>query len=175
MPRKTRVWDRRGRPVRGASMRPRPDAAENGSRGEGSRQRAHASMRPRPDAAENSLGFAGAIEEAAASMRPRPDAAENLGVAVIRTGVERGFNEAAARCRGKRGKFRPPRPCGRRFNEAAARCRGKRARGNGAPNRVEPASMRPRPDAAENPGMQGDALAASAASMRPRPDAAENA
>ena len=39
-----------------------------------------------------------------------------------------GFNEAAARCRGKlpRGIRSPPYP--RRFNEAAARCRGKRVR-----------------------------------------------
>ena len=37
-----------------------------------------ASMRPRPDAAENyRLGFFGGPEEVSASMRPRPDAAEN--------------------------------------------------------------------------------------------------
>ena len=39
-----------------------------------------------------------------------------------------GFNEAAARCRGKRrraGRTRRWRCC--RFNEAAARCRGKRS------------------------------------------------
>ena len=61
------------------------------------------------------------------------------------------------------------------FNEAAARCRGKL--------RVWPfdrvtttlASMRPRPDAAENIRDAGDGGAgAAAASMRPRPDAAEN-
>ena len=37
------------------------------------------------------------------------------------------FNEAAARCRGKLGRARAPRTArGARFNEAAARCRGKR-------------------------------------------------
>ena len=61
------------------------------------------------------------------------------------------------------------------FNEAAARCRGKRER-PGAGALLEDASMRPRPDAAENvrtvrPGR----IPADGASMRPRPDAAENA
>ena len=61
-----------------------------------------------------------------ASMRPRPDAAENL--LRERAGdhaVVRGFNEAAARCRGKPSDefHTDPRPFG--FNEAAARCRGK--------------------------------------------------
>ena len=37
-----------------------------------------------------------------------------------------------------------------RFNEAAARCRGKPLRGGGGSNRSPEASMRPRPDAAEN-------------------------
>ena len=60
-----------------------------------------------------------------------------------------GFNEAAARCRGKQGPFNRPFAGLRGFNEAAARCRGKRvapARLRGRPG----ASMRPRPDAAEN-------------------------
>ena len=67
---------------------------------------------------------------------------------------------------------RPMRP--RRFNEAAARCRGKLVRG------VEPgldaaASMRPRPDAAENGRPhRGRRHRRRLASMRPRPDAAEN-
>ena len=88
--------------------------------------------------------------------------------------VERCFNEAAARCRGKRrARSRVRRPA-RRFNEAAARCRGKRL-----PVRVlgeeHEASMRPRPDATENSGGDGSLGAVSAAaSMRPRPDAAEN-
>ena len=37
----------------------------------------------------------------------------------------RSFNEAAARCRGKRGARRGTPRGGPRFNEAAARCRGK--------------------------------------------------
>ena len=36
------------------------------------------------------------------------------------------------------------------FNEAAARCRGKPAGGGGQPAQGHAASMRPRPDAAEN-------------------------
>ena len=60
-----------------------------------------------------------------ASMRPRPDAAENPlpGSRAPRALV--GFNEAAARCRGK-------------LAEAIAQ------------SFPPPASMRPRPDAAEN-------------------------
>ena len=60
------------------------------------------------------------------------------------------FNEAAARCRGKptsAPRLRPGRP---RFNEAAARCRGKRKRSQTIPAGDQAASMRPRPDAAEN-------------------------
>ena len=37
-----------------------------------------ASMRPRPDAAENWLASVHALRLAPASMRPRPDAAENV-------------------------------------------------------------------------------------------------
>ena len=39
--------------------------------------------------------------------------------------VESGFNEAAARCRGKRGSEARRTDGARGFNEAAARCRGK--------------------------------------------------
>ena len=38
-----------------------------------------------------------------------------------------------------------------RFNEAAARCRGKPSPSSAARSRQARASMRPRPDAAENP------------------------
>ena len=62
-----------------------------------------------------------------------------------------------------------------RFNEAAARCRGKLSeivRGCAA---SPAASMRPRPDAAENPHRdRARAVGRAGASMRPRPDAAEN-
>ena len=60
-----------------------------------------------------------------------------------------------------------------RFNEAAARCRGKPDH-PGQDGRDDAASMRPRPDAAENelePHLLDGGVAAS---MRPRPDAAEN-
>ena len=80
MPRKTRPDDAAapGRPQ--ASMRPRPDAAENGERPQDAAVEANASMRPRPDAAENNRRdrSAGAVV-VLASMRPRPDAAENRG------------------------------------------------------------------------------------------------
>ena len=65
----------------------------------------------------------------------------------------------------------PPR---RRFNEAAARCRGKHSAGVPV-LRGAGASMRPRPDAAENPVLGHAPRHADMASMRPRPDAAENA
>ena len=63
-------------------------------------------------------------------------------------------------------------PC---FNEAAARCRGKRIRRWLRLDRFKPASMRPRPDAAENlPRRDSVGPRPPNASMRPRPDAAEN-
>ena len=84
------------------------------------------------------------------------------------------FNEAAARCRGKLERFHERPRSGPRFNEAAARCRGK-PRPGGARVRARGASMRPRPDAAENYDVLGDIMQREIASMRPRPDAAENA
>ena len=39
------------------------------------------------------------------------------------------------------------------FNEAAARCRGKRKHRSAGAGGLRGASMRPRPDAAENPGV----------------------
>ena len=85
------------------------------------------------------------------------------------------FNEAAARCRGK---HVYPDSLGHRtigFNEAAARCRGKRELETVRGERRGLASMRPRPDAAENPCFYARARSGSrSASMRPRPDAAEN-
>ena len=62
----------------GASMRPRPDAAENAAERAAGRAAVPASMRPRPDAAENEelARFRDALQ--LASMRPRPDAAENV-------------------------------------------------------------------------------------------------
>ena len=108
-----------------------------------------ASMRPRPDAAENPGDPGNVKGDAGASMRPRPDAAENGG----------GVGVGAGRTGG--------------FNEAAARCRGKHAQG---PVYVTTytASMRPRPDAAENVTVHVWTIQKSDASMRPRPDAAEN-
>ena len=58
-------------------------------------------------------------------MRPRPDAAENARRAGRSPRPPAGFNEAAARCRGKQSAWRPAAPRPARFNEAAARCRGK--------------------------------------------------
>ena len=86
----------------GASMRPRPDAAENGDLPALDVAFVNASMRPRPDAAENPLRHAAAVPLRVASMRPRPDAAENTQRRRATTWRASGrFNEAAARCRGK--------------------------------------------------------------------------
>ena len=86
-----------------------------------------ASMRPRPDAAENACKhFSRGILQGWASMRPRPDAAENApGVVRIRLSTTVRFNEAAARCRGKPVTTNRPVSTPSGFNEAAARCRGK--------------------------------------------------
>ena len=111
-----------------------------------------------------------------ASMRPRPDAAENGGSAP-RAGAcgSARFNEAAARCRGKPARSRRTGGGRGRFNEAAARCRGKRPPAPCAGLGARLASMRPRPDAAENPfASHFSHWSATGASMRPRPDAAEN-
>ena len=60
------------------------------------------------------------------------------------------------------------------FNEAAARCRGKTRDRLALVRHRIPASMRPRPDAAEKPARERRSRPARpAASMRPRPDAAE--
>ena len=111
-----------------------------------------------------------------ASMRPRPDAAENLLARRTAARTLCRFNEAAARCRGKPSPrcFRPVRRWSG-FNEAAARCRGKPAAACAAMSSSHLASMRPRPDAAENRQVQREGLVGPVrASMRPRPDAAEN-
>ena len=85
-----------------------------------------ASMRPRPDAAENDRNDEDQQPRHRASMRPRPDAAENGRIRLDDNRDKLRFNEAAARCRGKQSAATSPRPiAGRRFNEAAARCRGK--------------------------------------------------
>ena len=183
-----------------ASMRPRPDAAENPpSSSRSSSLLPSASMRPRPDAAENSGGSARCRSGRHASMRPRPDAAENIRANSVRALGGGRFNEAAARCRGKRsccsatwrrpatrfneaaarcrGKPSTPLrgcPAPPRFNEAAARCRGKQRDGGDLHGPPLSASMRPRPDAAENERQAPEPRARSPASMRPRPDAAEN-
>ena len=85
-----------------------------------------------------------------------------------------GFNEAAARCRGKHAGSSTAPPASAGFNEAAARCRGKRGPPVAGQIHLQ-ASMRPRPDAAENVARAAEDVAARLASMRPRPDAAENA
>ena len=85
-------------------MRPRPDAAENAMEIALAWIVIEASMRPRPDAAENGHGDAGEQHPRGhhASMRPRPDAAENARPAAAAAFAVSRFNEAAARCRGKR-------------------------------------------------------------------------
>ena len=72
---------------RRASMRPRPDATENGQGLAGLRAGQAASMRPRPDATENQSPLRGLFAGRRASMRPRPDATENSGVMLRAAGV----------------------------------------------------------------------------------------
>ena len=86
-----------------------------------------------------------------ASMRPRPDAAENRGHDAPARPADVRFNEAAARCRGKPETTTSSPSRWRGFNEAAARCRGKPQNIAVDNAIVQGASMRPRPDAAENP------------------------
>ena len=133
-----------------------------------------ASMRPRPDAAENNDDRNALDRRTAASMRPRPDAAENgVSARCFAAGGTR-FNEAAARCRGKpalRQRLDDRRPASMRPRPDAAENLRRVAAGR---FRVR-ASMRPRPDAAENASDHATAMTQNArASMRPRPDAAEN-
>ena len=103
MPRKTRR-NRPAPPLDGrASMRPRPDAAENRGICSSAGPRmscfneAAARCRGKP-AADRAY----AVQLVKASMRPRPDAAENRLRDLRPVLVTLGFNEAAARCRGKR-------------------------------------------------------------------------
>ena len=69
---------------------------------------------------------------------------------------------------------RDRRTAGSRFNEAAARCRGKLHGSRADAETALAASMRPRPDAAENLDHRRAGTRQLGASMRPRPDAAEN-
>ena len=93
MPRKTEARRRGQSQQQHASMRPRPDAAENVARTAWYHRWAReASMRPRPDAAENLLkAAASAFHWHLASMRPRPDAAENERARERRRGDVRGL------------------------------------------------------------------------------------
>ena len=113
------------------------------------------------------------LDRHSASMRPRPDAAENIRGYDHRSQRKPRFNEAAARCRGKLQRRLESNQTPVCFNEAAARCRGKLVKDNGEWVRNK-ASMRPRPDAAENSPLLYAFTKRSHASMRPRPDAAEN-
>ena len=177
MPRKTSTAGSASRRSGRASMRPRPDAAENrlftqtftdagscfneaaarcrgkrgSDRGPGRQRQAGASMRPRPDAAENGRAREpGARHPGCASMRPRPDAAENPARQLLQPGAQ--IASMRPRPDAAENAVSVPRTAraARSFNEAAARCRGKHAVSD-APVRPRPASMRPRPDAAENP------------------------
>ena len=87
-------------------------------------------MRPRPDAAEKPARRRTKRRRPAApaSMRPRPDAAENRAADAAAGRRRSGFNEAAARCRGKQNTSHHDPSSRTGFNEAAARCRGKHDR-----------------------------------------------
>ena len=64
MPRKTPASQRSGSRGLYASMRPRPDAAENAQGADVVRRTRLASMRPRPDAAENAAVSASDTQQA---------------------------------------------------------------------------------------------------------------
>ena len=176
MPRKTRRLDpgphRRPRSFNEAAARCR---GKHTARAPDQPPLRRASMRPRPDAAENGDDGVQAEPLVPASMRPRPDAAENPPFVRLWSARPPCFNEAAARCRGKRRR--------RLMRLLAAAGASMRPRPDAAENKLSggrpgpcaPASMRPRPDAAEN-RQRGTAVRneGPAASMRPRPDAAEN-
>ena len=108
-----------------------------------------------------------------ASMRPQRNAGENGLTARLQGLWRRSFNEAPAKCRGKRREVDVVFPIRRSFNEAPAKCRGKRAgrrsasgwkrRFNEAPAKcrgkqrngiqlafAQHASMRPQRNAGEN-------------------------
>ena len=200
MPRKTTSFAATAMRREKASMRPRPDAAENvGVGARDARRHRRASMRPRPDAAENLLAGRYARRRVGASMRPRPDAAENARRSSTISCWYFRFNEAAARCRGKPRPFPPTRfPAPPRFNEAAARCRGKptptRAAPRRLPARFNEAAARCRGKPSPCPARAARSIRFNEAaarcrgkpmqryghidrvhaSMRPRPDAAEN-
>ena len=78
MPRKTAIYEGWTDAEELASMRPRPDAAENVVYCLRVGRMGRASMRPRPDAAENIRSSTVLTRSVFASMRPRPDAAENM-------------------------------------------------------------------------------------------------
>ena len=102
MPRKTRRRRMRACDPSLASMRPRPDAAENlpwyGSVDLASPRFNEAAARCRGKLA---LDLREERPVRRASMRPRPDAAENAGRPRGQVSNPPRFNEAAARCRGK--------------------------------------------------------------------------
>ena len=175
MPRKNGGGPCSTAPGRRASMRPRPDAAEKLAPAPLPLSAGPASMRPRPDAAEKPRRGSSSSRRRRASMRPRPDAAEKP---AGRTGADArpgaGFNEAAARCRGKthalqRGSFGDALASMRPRPDAAE----KRVRCQDAGGARAAASMRPRPDAAEKLMQTAIPACPHGASMRPRPDAAE--
>ena len=174
---------------------PRKTRAARGAQDENPRT----SMRPRLDAAENRRRAASHAPDTETSMRPRLDAAENLIPSFTNICTCSNFNEAAARCRGKREARRHRRRYTRTsmrprldaaenashsayfsaaafdFNEAAARCRGKRDALELVAEAGPDTSMRPRLDAAENESTGAGLAHIATTSMRPRLDAAENA
>ena len=131
-------------------MRPRLIAAENLIDVHVSPHALPASMRPRLIAAENAQAAREAVAADAASMRPRLIAAENNLMMASSEEIKKGFNEAAADCRGKPPPWRASRSTRSSFNEAAADCRGKQQLPTIYISTEYVASMRPRLIAAEN-------------------------
>ncbi len=156
-----------------ASMRPQRNAGENLPRTGPDLPRQRASMRPQRNAGENRRNSRSERAAARASMRPQRNAGENDRRRDHHGRPGACFNEAPAKCRGKRTPCIMPMRCASRFNEAPAKCRGKRM------ERIrqvlpEEASMRPQRNAGENEDRRRGVRPPRAASMRPQRNAGEN-
>ena len=109
-----------------ASMRPQRNAGENVGTIVNYQGDLWASMRPQRNAGENVDHVGLDVEFVVASMRPQRNAGENPAVPAPCPAPRSRFNEAPAKCRGKRVRFRAAPETANGFNEAPAKCRGKR-------------------------------------------------
>ena len=149
MPGKTRWRSASARRSMPASMRPQRNAGENQAGLKGGILLPLASMRPQRNAGENLPPPPRYAQVPIASMRPQRNAGENAPLRIGPSPKIGGFNEAPAKCRGKRKMSALQPSATQRFNEAPAKCRGK----PDMPQVRWPtaaASMRPQRNAGEN-------------------------